>query len=107
MRRKAVLPGLAAAILAAAIPLIPATHAAGDPAADGGKLFATSCGWCHSQGGRVAGKGPKLAGTQRSDEFIVNRIKTGKQGAMPGFAKTFNDQQIAQIVRYIRSLKDE
>src|SRR5690349_18984316 len=42
---------------------------------DGEKLFATSCGWCHSSGGRAAGKGPKLAGTDKSDEFIVNRIK--------------------------------
>lgn len=107
MRRSAIWRGLTAALFAGAIPLIPATRAAGDPVADGGKLFATSCGWCHSQGGRVAGKGPKLAGTKRSDEFIATRIKTGKQGAMPGFAKTFNDAQIAQIVRYIRSLKDE
>jgi len=107
MRRGAISRGLAAALFVGAVPLIPATRAAADPAPDGGRLFATSCGWCHSQGGQVAGKGPKLAGTKRSDEFIVNRIKTGKQGAMPGFAKTFNDTQIAQIVHYIRSLKDE
>jgi mono/diheme cytochrome c family protein len=107
MRFNAVLPGLPAALFAAGIPFIAATHAASDPSADGGKLFATSCGWCHSQGGRAAGKGPKLAGTERSDAFIASRIKTGKQGAMPGFARTLNDAQIAQIVNYIRSLKDE
>ena len=30
------------------------------PALDVEKLFAGTCGWCHSAGGRVAGKGPKL-----------------------------------------------
>ena len=40
---------------------------------DGETLFATVCGWCHENGGRTAGKGPKLAGTTRSDEFILNR----------------------------------
>jgi mono/diheme cytochrome c family protein len=74
---------------------------------DGEKLFATSCGWCHSSGGRVAGKGPKLAGTDKSDEFIVNRIKHGKPPVMPGFAKAFNDEQIKAIVAYIHSLKGE
>ena len=47
------------------------------------ELFATTCGWCHQNGGRQAGKGPKLADTKRSDAFIANRIKQGKEGAMP------------------------
>jgi mono/diheme cytochrome c family protein len=71
---------------------------------DGETLFATSCGWCHQQGGRVAGRGPKLAGSKKDDAYIVNRIKYGKQGAMPSFEKTFNDFQIVSILQYIRSL---
>jgi mono/diheme cytochrome c family protein len=71
---------------------------------NGETLFATSCGWCHQQGGRVAGRGPKLAGSKRDDAYIVNRIKYGKQGAMPSFEKTFNDFQIVSILQYIRSL---
>ena len=71
---------------------------------DGETLFATSCGWCHQQGGRVAGRGPKLAGSKKDDAYIVNRIKYGKQGAMPAFEKTFNDFQIVSILQYIRSL---
>lgn len=74
---------------------------------DGETLFATTCGWCHADGGREAGKGPKLAASQRSDEFIVQRIKHGKEGAMPAFQSTYNDEQIAEIVKYIRSLKDD
>ncbi len=69
------------------------------------QLFATTCGWCHSDGGRAAGKGPQLMDTKRSDDFIRDRIKNGKPGAMPAFGETFNDAQIDQIIKYIRELK--
>src|SRR5215475_12234240 len=61
---------------------------------DGATMFATICGWCHENGGRTAGKGPKLAGTTRSDEFILNRIRNGKPGAMPAFGGSFSEGQI-------------
>ena len=69
-------------------------------------LFATSCGWCHQGGGRVAGRGPKLAGTDKSDEFIIRQIKQGKPPGMPAFGKSFNDDQIQAIVAYIRALPE-
>jgi mono/diheme cytochrome c family protein len=69
------------------------------------QLFASTCGWCHSDGGRVAGKGPQLMNSARSDEFLRDRIKTGKSGAMPAFGSIYNDAQIDEIVKYIRSLK--
>lgn len=71
------------------------------------ELFATTCGWCHADGGREAGKGPKLAGTTRSDAFIVNRIKQGKEGAMPSFDGALTESQIKGIIHYIRGLKNE
>jgi mono/diheme cytochrome c family protein len=69
------------------------------------RLFATSCGWCHQGGGRVAGRGPKLAGTDKPDEFIIKQIRQGKPPGMPAF-KGFNDDQIRAIVAYIRALPD-
>ena len=78
---------------------------AASPTFNGEQLFATTCGWCHADGGREAGKGPKLAGTKRSDAFIINRIKNGKEGAMPAFGSTFNAKEIKAIVAYIHSLK--
>ena len=69
------------------------------------QLFATTCGWCHSDGGRTAGKGPQLMDSKRDDDFIRNRIKNGKEGAMPAFSTTFNDAQIDEIIKYIRALK--
>jgi len=70
-------------------------------------LFATTCGFCHQNGGREAGKGPKLAGTTRSDAFIVNRIKQGKEGAMPAFEGALTNSQIKGILHYIRNLKSD
>jgi len=72
---------------------------------DVNQLFATSCGWCHTNGGRQDGKGPKLMGTPLTDAEIVSRIRTGKPGQMPAFGATFSDQQMKAIVAYIRELK--
>jgi mono/diheme cytochrome c family protein len=71
------------------------------------QLFAGTCGWCHSDGGRAPGKGPQLMNTQRSDDFIRTRIKIGKEGAMPAFGKSFSDADIDAIIKYIRSLKPQ
>ncbi|WP_244521466.1 c-type cytochrome [Bradyrhizobium sp. DOA9] len=69
------------------------------------QVFAGTCGFCHSDGGRAAGKGPQLMNSPRDDDFIRNRIKQGKQGAMPAFDGAFTDAQIDQMVKYIRALK--
>ncbi|HEY3180478.1 MAG TPA: cytochrome c [Casimicrobiaceae bacterium] len=92
----------------AAVP--PATGTATPPgdsnaAFDVEKLFANTCGWCHSGAGRDAGRGPKLMGTTLTDAEIIHRIKVGKPGAMPAFGGAFTDDQIAAIVKYIRGLK--
>jgi mono/diheme cytochrome c family protein len=82
-----------------------ATAAPDNASIDVNQLFATTCGWCHSDGGRTAGKGPQLMDTKRGDDFLRNRIKNGKSGAMPAFASMFSDAQIDQIIKYIRELK--
>lgn len=103
------MPRAAQVLLAAAIAAAPPSFAAAQPKGDQNvtQLFATTCGWCHEEGGRVAGKGPKLAGTTRSDAFIIDRIKHGKEGAMPAFEGNLTSAQIRAIVRYIRGLKSE
>jgi mono/diheme cytochrome c family protein len=75
------------------------------PPLDVPQLFATTCGWCHSDAGRAAGKGPQLMNTERSDDFIRNRIKNGKEGRMPAFGNMFSDEDIDRIIAYIRALK--
>ncbi len=103
------LPAVVVASLACALPA-QAQSPTPTPAPDNGtfdveQLFATTCGWCHSDGGRTAGKGPQLMDTKRSDDFVRDRIKNGKPGAMPAFGSTFSDAQIDQIIKYIRELK--
>jgi mono/diheme cytochrome c family protein len=76
-------------------------------AVDTKQLFATVCGWCHSAGGREAGKGPKLMDSPLTDAELAYRIKMGKAGQMPAFGSSLNEQQIAAVVAYIRNLKPE
>jgi mono/diheme cytochrome c family protein len=67
--------------------------------------FSNICGFCHEDGGRRAGKGPQLMGTEKTDEQIFNRIKFGKPGRMAAFGGAFTDDQIKQLIVYIRNLK--
>jgi mono/diheme cytochrome c family protein len=70
-------------------------------------IFAGQCGWCHGSYGMTADKGPRLAGTEMTDQEVRNRIHNGKPGYMPSFSKFLNDQQIALMAKYIKSLKPE
>jgi mono/diheme cytochrome c family protein len=100
------LPAVLVVLLTALMSAVAQQPAQNDNAAfDAGRLFASTCGFCHSEGGRVAGKGPQLMNSPRDDDFIRNRIKNGKSGAMPAFGSTFSDAQIDEIVKYIRDLK--
>jgi mono/diheme cytochrome c family protein len=74
---------------------------------DVSQLFASTCGWCHSDGGRVPGKGPQLMDTARTDDFIRFRIQHGKEGAMPAFGASFSDADLNAIIKYIRTLKPD
>ena len=83
----------------------PAAKATDNDAFDVEQLFATTCGFCHSDGGRAPGRGPQLMDSPRDDDFLRNRVKNGKNGAMPAFGTAFSDAQIEEIVKYIRLLK--
>lgn len=67
--------------------------------------FRNICGFCHQNYGRHAGKGPQLMNSERTDDFLFNRIKNGLPGRMAAFGSVYSDDQIRQIVRFIRSLK--
>ena len=93
--------------LTVALSLGPAVAWAQDRAAEAAQIFASTCGFCHQDGGRAAGRGPKLAGTDRPDDYLLNRIRVGKEGAMPAFGRAFSEAQLRALVVYIRSLKDD
>jgi mono/diheme cytochrome c family protein len=69
--------------------------------------FRNICGFCHENYGRKAAKGPQLMNSERTDEFLFNRIKTGMPGRMAAFGSAFTDDQIRQIVKFIRNLKPD
>ena len=69
--------------------------------------FRNICGFCHENYGRKAAKGPQLMNSERSDEFIFNRIKKGMPGRMAAFGSAFTDDQIHDIVKFIRNLKPD
>ena len=100
--------GIVAGTITCGIPVVAqqATTAPSESTNDIGQLFASTCGYCHSNGGRSAGKGPQLMGTTLTDAEIASRIKNGKPGAMPAFGGTFSDDDIKAIIRYIRDLKE-
>jgi mono/diheme cytochrome c family protein len=107
LKNMALLSAVLGASLACAGPVQaqPATPAPDNAAFDVEQLFAGTCGFCHSSGGRAAGKGPQLMNNPHDDDFLRNRIKNGKNGAMPAFGAAFTDAQIDQMIKYIRALK--
>jgi mono/diheme cytochrome c family protein len=87
-------------------PTPPAQAEASSEDINGEQMFATTCGFCHQDGGRHAGRGPKLSKSERSDEYMIERIKKGKDGSMPAFGSVFSEGQIIAILAYIRGLDD-
>jgi mono/diheme cytochrome c family protein len=78
-----------------------------DAAKRGAEVFGShGCGYCHENGGRSAGKGPQLMNTARTDDFITFRIMNGKEAKMPSFGGSIDADQLADLIAYIRSLKD-
>jgi mono/diheme cytochrome c family protein len=69
--------------------------------------FRNICGFCHENYGRRAAKGPQLMNSERSDDFMFNRIKNGMPGRMAAFGTAFTDDQIRDIIKFIRSLKPD
>lgn len=83
----------------------PAGGGAGDPAA-GLKVFqASACVSCHPANGRNAGIGPKLANTTRDEAYIRNNIRNGKGQMPPYTTEQVSDQQLNDLVAYIKNLK--
>ena len=80
----------------------PPAGSAGDPAA-GKEVFASAgCGSCHTlaDAGTTGAVGPNLDDAKPPLERVVDRVTNGK-GAMPAFADTLSEQQIADVAAYV------
>jgi len=79
----------------------------------GQTLYLHDCAMCHQHGGRgFAGIVPNLAGNaavaSAQPDNLIDAVLgglhgTGSHGDMPGFAKALRDQDVADIVNYVRA----
>ena len=83
----------------------PAASVTPEETAEAKAIFAAQCGWCHGSYGMTADKGPRLAGTEMTEHQVEQRIRDGKPGYMPSFHRFLNDDQIALMAKYIKSLQ--
>lgn len=69
-------------------------------AANGKKLFETTCFECHGYSGQGGGAGPKLINPPAYPAFIV-QLRTPRNVMPPFTPKVLTDQQAADIYAYI------
>ena len=73
--------------------------------AAGEEIFLAQCGACHTlaDAGTTGAIGPNLDSSQPSTELVVDRVTNG-QGAMPAFADTLSEEQIADVAAYVTAV---
>jgi mono/diheme cytochrome c family protein len=93
-------------------PPSPAVPGAADSVARGAKVYAANCAACHGQtGGGMNMMIPNLAGNSSvtaAEPFntigaVLNGLPPWKTVAMPSFAASLSDQQIADVTNYVRT----
>jgi cytochrome c6 len=79
---------------------------------DAEALYKSKCQVCHGVDGKGSAAGQKLGAKdfhspevqKQTDAELIEITKQGK-GKMPGYDKKLTDDQIKQLIKYIRSLK--
>ena len=99
--------GYVMAVLAAfLLTSVSGTAFAADPN-KGGKLYASHCAGCHGTDGVPVMPGApnfkRAEGMLKPDVQLLNGIKAGK-GAMPGFFGILKEQEILDVIAYMRTL---
>lgn len=77
------------------------------------RLYKSKCQVCHGADGKGTAAGQKLGAKdfhspevqKQSDAELIEATKEGK-GKMPAYDKKLTDDQIKQLIKYIRSLND-
>jgi cytochrome c6 len=105
------MPGILLILSLVAVWLLPQAQAQGPEAffKEGKKIFEDTCADCHLRSGKgLPAKFPALDGNPfvvgdptKVIDTVLNGRK-GKLGQMPTWKDTFNDQQAAAILTYIR-----
>ena len=98
--------GLILALSAVASPGL-AQRRGGFPEQSGEEIYKSICQGCHmpdAMGAKGAGVYPALAGNKRLGAKVYPALVIVRgQKAMPEFGSSFSDEQVANVVNYIRS----
>lgn len=90
-----------------AIALIAAPAAAAPPAGPGAQVYAEHCARCHGPEGRSDLPGTpdftRGEGLAASDAALIDTIRNGR-GAMPGFYSLIPNEELIDVLFYIRAL---
>ena len=84
---------------------IPLSHAGS--VFQGGKIYVEHCETCHGANGRGIPGVPDLTrgrGLLRPDTELFQIVNNGK-GAMPGYAGVLRNEQILDVLAYMRTLR--
>ena len=73
-------------------------------AAKGRSFFLQSCAHCHGRDADGGEDAPSLLKLQISGTHMALVIQSGIKGEMPSFAKKYNEQEVATIVTYLKTL---
>lgn len=78
-------------------------------AQDGAALYKTKCQMCHGPDGKGSAVGLKMGAkpfseTKASEKEFIEITENGKN-KMPAFKGKLTDEQIKQVVEYVRTLK--
>ena len=100
MRKILLIPGLVLALLVS-------SQVAASDIANGGKIYRSHCASCHGPTGKAAMAGApdfdRPGALLQSDRSLLTRIQTGKR-ACPGYRGILREQEIFDVIAYIRSL---
>lgn len=73
-------------------------------AARGHELFLMNCAHCHGADARGTDEGPNLTTFRKSDARIASVVKRGIKGEMPRFDQKLSDDDVKELIRFIRSV---
>jgi cytochrome c6 len=98
----------AVALLAGAVASLVQCAALGADIAVGAALYTKHCAVCHGANGIAVFPGaPSFARMERlaqPDPMLLNSVRFGKR-SMPGFGATLKDQEILDVIAYIRTIR--
>ncbi|MES1981634.1 MAG: cytochrome c [Pseudomonadota bacterium] len=88
------------------LPVLAAPGFAADPG-NGQRVYMMNCSGCHGQNGiSDMPQAPNLARYEvftKPDQVLINTIRSGRN-MMPAFLGVLNDQQMRDVISYVRTL---